>query len=206
MNHHQVTYKAISVLLQYPSEQRFAMLPDITATLSAVQSARHRRSLNDFVRWLQGTNPTKAAQHYVATFDHTRRRSLYLTYYRHGDTRTRGMALLALKHTYRNAGYEPPSTELPDYLPLMLEFAALSPDAGRQALVQQRAGLELLCRALHDADTPYAALVDAVRTSLPALRRHERNDLRVLASDGPPTEQVGLEPFAGQAFSAEERR
>lgn len=206
MTHHRLTYKIISVLLQYPDESVHAALPDITAALPKVHDPDHRRALNDFVNWLKTTNPTQAAQQYVATFDHTRRRSLYLTYYRHGDTRTRGMALLALKHLYRNAGYEPLDTELPDYLPLMLEFAARTPDTGRRALLQCRAGLELLYRALHDTATPHAALVDAVRTSLPALRRGERNDLRSLAHEGPPTEGVGLEPFAGHAFHEQEYR
>src|SRR5699024_11438976 len=137
-----------------------------------------------------------AREHYVSTFDFQRTCSLYLTYYRHGDTRARGMALVGLKHTYRSAGYEPPESELPDYLPLLLEFAAAEPESGKRLLVQCQAGLELLRRGLGACDSPYQHVVSAVCATLPAPGKRQRATISKLAAEGPPSEEVGLEPFA----------
>jgi len=187
-------YKLASVLLQYPT---MALLEGIT-TVEA-EAARLPRPaavrLGRFVDWLRATPPSALAQHYVATFDLRRRCALYLTYYRYGDTRKRGMAMLAFKAAYRGAGFEPVADELPDYLPLVLDFAALHP-AGERLLRSHRADLELLLRALRHADSPYASVVEAVCALMPAMRKP---DLAVVAkawADGPPGEEVGLEPFA----------
>lgn len=195
-------YKITSILLQYPDDRVFARLGDVIAALPAIQDTAARSSVTGFVDWLTARTATEAAQHYVATFDHSRRRGLYLTYYRHGDTRARGMALLALKHVYRQAGYPAPDIELPDFLPLILEFAALALEPGERVLVQCQAGLELLADALHEAGSPYTALLDVIRARLPELSPRHRAELRVLAVDGPPAEQVGLEPFAPPEYVA----
>ncbi|MYR61566.1 nitrate reductase molybdenum cofactor assembly chaperone, partial [Streptomyces sp. SID625] len=133
-----------------------ARLDDIGAVLPAVADPADRARLAAVAAHLRALAPTEAAARYVATFDHTRSRSLHLTYYRHGDTRARGMALLALKHAYRRAGQDPPEGELPDFLPLMLEFAALAPGPGHRVLLQCQAGLELLRGALAERGDPYA--------------------------------------------------
>ncbi|WP_446474088.1 nitrate reductase molybdenum cofactor assembly chaperone [Actinomadura opuntiae] len=139
--------------------------------------------------------PTEVAQHYVETFDLRRRCALYLSYYRYGDTRKRGMAMLSFKAAYRAAGFEPSEDELPDYLPLVLDFAALGP-RGEKLLRGHRADLELLRRALTDAGTPYADVVAAVCARLPKLGRRDLALVRRAWEQGPPEEEVGLEPFA----------
>ena len=131
----------------------------------------------------------------METFDLRKRCALYLTYYRYGDTRKRGMAMLSFKAVYRAAGFEPSDSELPDYLPLVLDFAALHP-RGEKLLRAHRADLELLLRALRDTGSPYAEVVQAVCTQLPGLRRHEQALVRRSWQQGPPAEEVGLEPFA----------
>ncbi|MBV9140410.1 MAG: nitrate reductase molybdenum cofactor assembly chaperone [Pseudonocardiales bacterium] len=199
-------YKIASILLQYPDEPLLARLGDVAAALPALTPPGVRADVGTVVDWLGTVPATEAAQHYVSTFDHTRRRSLYLTYYRHGDTRGRGMALLALNHTYRAAGYPPPERELPDFLPLILEFAALAPEPGTRILIQCQAGLELLRRALHEAASPYGHLLDALCAQLPALAPRHLAELTRLAAEGPPTEAVGLEPFAPPEYVTGERR
>ncbi|MEW2623275.1 nitrate reductase molybdenum cofactor assembly chaperone [Streptomyces sp. NPDC048106] len=190
-----LVHRIASVLLRYPDETVLGRLDDVTAALPAVADRADRARLAAVCDHLSGLPPTEAAQRYVETFDHTRRRSMHLTYYRHGDTRARGMALLALKHAYRQAGHEPPAGELPDFLPLVLEFAALSPGPGHRVLSQCRAGLELLRLALHEHSSPYAGVLDALCGRLPAPGRAERDAWRRLAAEGPPGEEVGLEPF-----------
>ena len=165
-----------------------------------------KSSLTAFGAYFAGTGTVELAQAYVETFDLRRRTSLYLTYYLHGDTRKRGMALLRLRRLYSAAGLEAATGELPDYLPLMLEFAALAPDGfGSTLLSEHRPALELLRAGLHDAGSPYAHLLDVLSSGLPRLTPRERERVRRLAADGPPSEQVGLEPFAPPEVMPEAR-
>ncbi|MFI2645996.1 nitrate reductase molybdenum cofactor assembly chaperone [Streptomyces sp. NPDC018610] len=200
-------HRVAAVLLRYPDAVTRACLDDVGAALPAVHDAADRARLAAVAEHLRGLSAAEAAERYVDTFDHTRRRCLHLTYYRHGDTRARGMALLALKHTYRQAGQEPPEDELPDFLPLVLEFAALAPEPGRRVLLQCRAGLELLREALAERSDPYTPVLDAVCGRLPRPGRRERDTWRRLAAEGPPREHVGAggagtEPFAPPAYLA----
>ena len=191
-------YKLASVLLQYPTRALFDGLDELDAAArSAPRGARG--PLAAFLAWLRATPPHEVAQHYVETFDLRRRSALYLTYYRHGDTRRRGMALLAFKTAYRAAGLAPAGTELPDYLPVVLDFAAVAP-GGEDLLRRNRADLELLRRALHEAGTPYARVVDAVCAQLPRLARRDLLRVRAAEQQGPPAEDVGLEPFAPPGY------
>ncbi|HEV2452202.1 MAG TPA: nitrate reductase molybdenum cofactor assembly chaperone [Streptosporangiaceae bacterium] len=193
------------MLLQYPDEQVYGRLGDITAAVTGLTGTAHRDPLARVADWLGDQEPGAAQRHYVQTFDLSRRCSPYLTYYKYGDTRQRGMALLALKHVYRRAGLEPAGTELPDYLPAVLEFAALAPgDAGARLLTGHRAGLELLRQALHAAGSPYAEVLDAVTATLPAMSARQAADVRRLAADGPPAEQVGLDPAGTAPFAPPE--
>jgi nitrate reductase delta subunit len=191
-------YKVASILLQYPTRALFDGLDELTAAARCSPRAA-RGHLLEFLAWLRATPPDQVAQHYVETFDLRRRCALYLTYYRHGDTRRRGMALLAFKTAYRTAGLVPTEEDLPDYLPVVLDFAAVAP-AGQDLLRRHRADLELLRRALHQADTPYAKVVDAVCAQLPRLARRDLLRVRAAEQDGPPDEQVGLAPFAPPGY------
>jgi nitrate reductase delta subunit len=139
---------------------------------------------------------TALAARYVETFDLRRRASLHLTYYAHGDTRERGMALLRLKKLYRAAGLPMASPELPDHLTVMLAFSALAPDGHGAALLgEHRAAIELLRLSLHDLDSPYAHVLDAIGALLGDLSVRERHEVARLAREGPPDEAVGLEPY-----------
>ncbi|MGH3184822.1 MAG: nitrate reductase molybdenum cofactor assembly chaperone, partial [Streptosporangiaceae bacterium] len=89
----------------------------------------------------------------------------------------------------------------PDYLPLVLDFADLSP-RGRALLRAHRADLELLRRALEQAGSPYADVVAAVCAHLPGLGRRELDLVRRAWESGPPAEEVGLEPFAPPEYLA----
>ena len=189
-------YKLLSVLLQYPDERLLEALPAIGEAVDGLPRTS-RRTLRRFHGYLAGTRPVALQQAYVETFDLQRRASLHLTYFTHGDTRKRGAALLRLKRLYAAAGLEPATGELPDYLPLMLEFAALAPPGmGERVLVEHRAGLELLRLALRERRSPYADLLDAVCTALPSPALEELEAVRRLAAEGPPSERVGLQPFA----------
>ena len=188
-------YKLASVLLQYPTTALFDGLDALDAAAAEVRPKQSRAAFGRFVGWLRTTDPTLVAEHYVRTFDLRRRCALYLTYYRYGDTRKRGMAMVVFKSAYRDAGFVPSEDELPDYLPMVLDFAALTP-RGEKLLHGHRADLELLRRALVKAESPYADVLTAVAAQLPGLGRRELDQVTRFWESGPPREEVGLEPFA----------
>ena len=188
-------YKLASVLLQYPTTALFEGISKLDAAAAQASPRASREAFARFLLWLRATPPTQVGQHYVETFDLRRRCALYLTYYRYGDTRKRGMSMLTFKTAYRAAGFDPSDDELPDYLPMVLDFAALTP-RGERLLRAHRADLELLRRALDQAATPYVDVVAAVCALLPRLRRREAGLVHSAWEAGPPREDVGLEPFA----------
>lgn len=208
-------YKLASVLLQYPTVALFDGLGQLAGAASSGPRAS-REPFGIFIEWLASTPPDEVARHYVETFDlpggrggaapRTKqcRCALYLTYYRYGDTRNRGMAMLAFKNAYRAAGFEPCEGELPDYLPLVLDFAALHP-RGEKLLRAHRPDLELLLRGLRAAPSPYAGVIEAICAQLPALRRPDQALVRRFWDSGPPAEDVGLEPFAPPGYLTGDR-
>ena len=196
-----IAWQSASLLMNYPDES-------LLAQLAMIRSASQQLppSIGDAIRaivvHLSETALTELQQDYVETFDTRRRCNLFLTYFAHGDTRNRGMALLRFKQTYLRSGFVLDDSELPDHLCVVLEFAAtVDQDLGRRLMLDHRAGLELLRLSLHDMGSPWAVVVDAVTGTLPPLRGDERDAVRRLAAEGPPEEEVGLAPFATPAFS-----
>ncbi|MGA7410038.1 MAG: nitrate reductase molybdenum cofactor assembly chaperone, partial [Bryobacteraceae bacterium] len=165
-------YKLASVLLQYPTTALFEGMSELDAAAAQTSPRASREAFARFLLWLRATPPTEVGQHYVETFDLRRRCALYLSYYRYGDTRKRGMSMLTFKTAYRAAGLHPSDDELPDYLPMVLDFAALS-SRGQRLLRSHRADLELLRRALANAESPYQDVAAAVCATLPRLGRRE---------------------------------
>ena len=98
------TCKLASVLLQYPTAALFDGFGELDAFAATTSPRPARAAFARFLAWLRATSPADVAQHYVQTFDLRRRCALYLTYYRYGDTRKRGMAMLEFKAAYRAAG------------------------------------------------------------------------------------------------------
>ena len=195
------TWQAASVLLDYPGAEQRDRLVRVRAAVAA--SPVLARRFGSFLAWLDVTGPDAAQAAYVETFDSRRRCPLYLTYFAHGDTRKRGVALLRFKQTYLTAGVLPDDRELPDHLPLVLEFAAtVDASAGRSLLLDHRAGLEVLRLSLRELGSPWADVVAAVCATLPPLRGEEGEAVRRLAAAGPPEEEVGLTPYGTPGFDA----
>jgi nitrate reductase molybdenum cofactor assembly chaperone NarJ/NarW len=184
-----VPYRLLSLLLDYPD-----------ATLDGALAAAAGEpggNLDPFWSWWRETPLAERQRRYVETFDLDRRTSLHLTYYLYGDTRKRGLALLRLKRLYAAAGLPLEADELPDFLPALLEFAALAPDGyGETLLAEHRLPLELLRLRLGELESPWVCLLDTLCASLPRLGPIERDRLARLHAEGPPGERVGLEPFA----------
>lgn len=189
-------YKLCSLFLLYPEAELLGARASLSAAAAELPSGAAARSLVQFCAWWERENELALQQRYVETFDLDRRCSLYLTFYAQGDTRDRGPALLRLKRLYRAAGLPIADGELPDFLPAMLEFAATAPAGqGEVVLREHRAGLELLRHSLGERETPYRHVLDAVCVTVGDLTAADRARAIKVAAGGPPTEQVGLEPF-----------
>jgi nitrate reductase delta subunit len=189
-------YQAASLLLRYPTAPLVDADREIAAALSGFPAIA-REPLGRLLDHRRELSLLDLEREYVETFDTRRRCTLNVSYYAYGDTRRRGVALLRLKRLYAAAGLVLDSGELPDHLPLMLEFAAFAPPGhGRHVLQEHRIGLELLRLALHADARPHAGALDAVCGTLPRLGLRESRAIERLVAQGPPDEQVGLEPFA----------
>lgn len=193
-----------SLLLGYPDEDLLARLPLLRAAVAPLP-APFAGPLGRFLDHLETTPLAQLQADYVETFDLRRRCCLYLTYFTHGDTRKRGMALLQFKHLYTRAGMALADGELPDHLAVVLEFAALG-DAvrGERLLQEYRPGLELVRVSLEERSSPWASVLHAVSATLPPVEAADREAVLRLAQQGPPAEDVGLDPYGELPFAPPE--
>lgn len=190
-----ITHMAASVLLDYPSAENLAKYSVVAASLSALPRPIASR-LQSYLDYAEQAGAEALAQQYVVTFDLKRKCTLYLSYFLTGDTRKRGMALISFTEAYRAAGYELDVKELPDYLPVLLEFSAVGDaELAGMLLAAHREGLEVLREALEAMSSPWADLVAAVTCTLPAISARTRERVLDLIAGGPPMELVGVEAF-----------
>jgi nitrate reductase molybdenum cofactor assembly chaperone NarJ/NarW len=202
---HRMVWRIAALLLDYPTQQTLDMLDQLHAGARSLPPPAGP-ALVSFVEELRRRPPMDLAAHYVETFDLRRRHCLHLSYYAFGDTRKRGMALLRFKHAYRAAGATLGEHELPDHLAVVLEFAAtVDPVVGRRLLIEYRPVVELLRLSLHEVGSPYLAVLDAVCATLPQINVADRRRVTELAAQGPPEEEVGLEPYGVDPMMQEQR-
>jgi len=202
----RLLWRIAALLLDYPNAHTLELTDQLSAATTELPIPLGAPVL-DFLRDFQDADLMQLAMRYVETFDMRRRASLHLTYYAYGDTRKRGMALLRFKHAYRQAGMQLGDSELPDYLPLVLEFAAtIDQRQGERLLAEHVPVLELLRLSLLDSGSPYANVLTAILATLPPISTADRRRIAELAAEGPPDEEVGLEPFAMDPLTSGERR
>lgn len=206
-DHEQVVaLQAASLLLGYPDASLYAQLP-LLRDAAALLPASAAEPLLRIVAHLEQTGQPEAERAYVDVFDLRRHTCLYLTYYAHGDTRKRGMALLRFSHAYTAAGQALVGDELPDHLCVVCEFAATGDlVGGLRLLAEHRAGLELIRLALVDLGSPYQHALELIRAVLPDPAPRDLERALELARSGPPAEDVGLEPFAPPEYMGAIRR
>jgi nitrate reductase delta subunit len=192
-----VVYQVASWCLDYPDEALVDRLPQLRAAIDEQPNSDTTRRLGRLVDHLSTGHLADLQQHYVDVFDLSRKHALYLSYWTDGDTRRRGEVLARFKAEYRASGFlVDTGGELPDYLPMVLEFAAVVDlDAGRKLLREYRPSLELLRLALLEAKTPYAGAVVAVCETLPGSSPADRAAVMAMVGGPPPVETVGLEPY-----------
>lgn len=158
-------YKMLSVLLEYPDQELIDHLPELSSEIEACidMDDAERDAMRGFLPYLQNTPLTQVQADYVQTFDLTAEHSLHLTHHLFGDDKNRGPALIDLGELYKDYGVEVVTNELPDYLPLVLEFAAYLDDSEANVfLADANKVLKVLADNLNKAGSPYAALLSIV--------------------------------------------
>lgn len=155
-------YKVLSALLEYPDEELKAALPEIGEVLADDGSigAQERAVLEKFLQWLGESDLIELQAGYVQTFDLTPEHSLHLTHHLFGDDRGRGPALIDLTEYYKEFGLEADAHELPDYLPMILEFASTLEEIEAQVFLNETVKvLTQLAANLEKVASPYAPLL-----------------------------------------------
>lgn len=162
-------YKILSALLDYPDQDLADSVQDIRAEIgkSPDIAGSEKDALRQFLDYVAQQPLTELQASYVKTFDLTPEHSLHLTHHLFGDDndRNRGPALIDLGELYKDYGVQITGNELPDYLPLILEFAAMLEDTEATAfLADANKVLTVLADNLAKAGSPYAPLLSIVKS------------------------------------------
>lgn len=159
------TLKALSLLLGYPTAELQEAMGQIGGLLAAETrlTTAQRRALRPLVEQLATGDLYELQERFVALFDRSRTLSLNLFEHIHGESRDRGGAMVSLVETYRAGGFEPATTELPDHLPVLLEFLATQPaPEARDILADAAHILQALAERLTRRESAYAAVFTAL--------------------------------------------
>lgn len=172
------TFKVLAVLLIYPEREWLGALDELEEALRAEskRNAAADRSLAPLLAWLRAYPLVSLQQEYVALFDQEPRHSLHLFEHIHGESRERGPAMADLIAEYRRHGFEIRASELPDYLPLFLEYLSLLPEREARALLDEAIDvIAALRERLGRIQSPYH-LAFAALERLSPVRAHPRPD------------------------------
>lgn len=170
-----VTLKALSALLSYPGAELQQVAPETAAVLreEKLLSAERVDDLAPLLEELASHDLYDLQERFVHLFDRSRTLSLNLFEHVHGDSRARGGAMVDLLETYRAAGLEPVGPELPDHLPILLEYLSQRPLAEARETLADAAHIfvalaERLDRRHSSYSAVFRALVDLAATTAPA--------------------------------------
>lgn len=159
------TLKSLSLLLSYPTEDLQEAIPEIADVLAADPrlDGVTWKALCPLLDELGQSDIYEVEEHYVMLFDRSRTLSLNLFEHVHGESRDRGGAMVSLIGTYRDAGFEPASVELPDHLPVLLEFLSMRPASEAKEILADAAHIfEALKLRLTRRQSTYSAVFDAL--------------------------------------------
>ncbi len=207
------TLKVLSALLTYPSDELLVAAPELKAVLAkeGILSRRDLAAVMALIDDIAVCDLFDAQERYILLFDRTRSLSLHLFEHVHGESRDRGQAMVDLIKLYEDGGYTPTTSELPDFLPLFLEYAATrKPSEAIELIGQPGHVLAALRERLAKRKSPYEAVFAALvalskgkldEAALAALRAEpdpEPDDLEALDAAW-EEEEVTFGPAAAKA-------
>lgn len=178
--------KLISVLLDYPQDALWQHGDELLQACDdrALAPAR-RRQLRGFVQQLLDTDPLEAQSAWLGSFDRGRSMSLLLFEHIHGESRDRGQAMVDLIEAYRRNGFELDARELPDYLPLLLEYLAHRPEAEAKDYLHHIGHIAgMLAARAAERQLPHALLLEILveagqgKVNLALLRQRASEEVR----------------------------
>jgi nitrate reductase delta subunit len=196
-------YCILSALLQYPEPELLAELPQLERHLHDTQPRWHG-ALTLLLQHLRGTALIDLQQQYVTTFDRNPSHSLHLFEHIHGESRDRGQAMVDLLAEYSKHGLQMVGNDLPDYVPLFLEFLSqLDADEAERMLGDAIHVLAFVGRKLRANGSPYACLFDLLQTLTPVAAEElseppVRDMDEALETFGPGAD--GIEPLLAPAM------
>ena len=177
-----LTYQAAALVLSYPDERVLAAVPTIRDALAGTDAAA---LFEPVLAHLEGGDLLTLQSYHVQEFDLSRRHALHLTYW--------------TEQVYRDSGLlVDTGGELPDYLPMVLEFAVHDPERGVPLMAGYRPSLELLRFGLAEDGLPHTGVLAAVCGTLPGESPTSRAEVQAMARSAQPSEEVGLEPYGAE--------
>ena len=159
------TLKVLSVLLTYPNEEMIAAADQCKAALAkeALLAPKDLAAVDALIDDIAGGDLLDAQERYILLFDRTRSLSLHLFEHVHGESRDRGQAMVDLIKVYEDGGFTPTVSELPDFLPLFLEYASTRTPAEAIELIGQPGHvLAALSERLAKRSSPYQSVFAAL--------------------------------------------
>ncbi|KRG88088.1 nitrate reductase [Stenotrophomonas daejeonensis] len=178
--------KLIGVLLDYPRDELWQHGPELLAACDdPALAAPRRQQLQRFVQELLDSDPLDAQARWLGSFDRGRSMSLLLFEHIHGESRDRGQAMVDLVETYRRNGFALDARELPDYLPLLLEFLAHRPEAEARDWLHHIGHIAgMLAARAAERELPHAVLLEILveagdgKVNLALLRQRASEEAR----------------------------
>jgi len=190
------TFKALSALLTYPTAELQNAGHDLCAAIATEHLIRpsERRTIESLIDKIESSDLYDLQEAYVLLFDRTRSLSLHLFEHVHGESRDRGQAMIDLKTMYEQNGLEIAAAELPDFLPLFLEFLSTLPQARACELLAQPAHiLSALAERLRKRGSAYEAVFRALVSLSHAQPKSEDVAAVLQEPDFEPTDFAALD-------------
>ena len=181
-----ISFKALGALLDYPTAELQSAADEIEQALGEERAipAAELDAVRVFIDRLRGTDIMDLQEYWVGLFDRSKRLALHLYEHSYGESRDRGQAMVNLALTYRMNGFELNAAEMPDYLPLFLEFLSVIPEVhARRYLTDAIEIIEALRIRLEERDSTYAALLAALVTL--ASRDADSTEVEAILADEP---------------------
>jgi nitrate reductase delta subunit len=190
----RLTLRTLAALLTYPSAELLAHVADLRAALDdeAALPRVARRRLDPLLDRLADADTLDAQSAYCDLFDRSRTLSLHLFEHVHGESRERGQAMLDLAEQYMRQGLLLEANELPDYLPVFLEYAScLTGREAREVLAQPAHVLAALEQRLRQQGSDYAAVFSAILALAGA--RPDRDAVEELQNSAPSDDPAEID-------------
>jgi nitrate reductase molybdenum cofactor assembly chaperone NarJ/NarW len=190
------TFKVLSALLSYPTEALIEAAPEFPAVLDAEKlvPAASRGAIDVLIEEIAVGDLYDLQERYGLLFDRSKTLALHMFEHVHGESRDRGQAMVDLKAMYENAGLMIAANELPDYVPLFLEFLSIQPLAEARELLGQTAHIfAALAERVGRRESGYKAVFDALVKIAAEAPRRDIVDQLLKAPDNDPMDLVALD-------------